>query len=159
VPYLLDPSSNEPEAAGVGTADAMARIPGLLITDNVELAYANRLLFVNTCFAKPEKIPESLKWTWVGVTFSQPVAVALITMMRKQDAGKLLEAARAGLPTLLIASEADQQIDLVKVENLMRKDFTNLEVVKFACGHTPFIEEKEKFVTTLDAWATKVLAN
>lgn len=140
----------------VGSPYILEVLPLLLSTDNVAASCEARIKFVEACFSKPDTLPTQLKWSWIGATVMQPPIVAALTVSRSQDASKLLEAAEGGLPTLAIVSTADLIIQGNNVEEILRGHFKKLEVHRIENGsHTPFIDDKDEFVTVLVEFATK----
>jgi pimeloyl-ACP methyl ester carboxylesterase len=102
---------------------------------------------VDSCFHAPNK--ESMSYNeytaLVGAIAQQhPLARSLLLNKREQDQSSLLRYATK-LPVLLIIGEFDQQILWEKVDDLLRRQFSQykLHLVKDA-GHSAFWEKAEE---------------
>ncbi|KAJ7592386.1 alpha/beta-hydrolase [Mycena floridula] len=116
--------------------------PGLISTDNVELARITTVKFVESLF----RDPADLKCRWMDLTTLQPIAVTKQVL----DPTKLLEAAKAGLPCLILIGTADLQISGAAVEDQLKPYFINLTVKAVEGGaHCLFYEHKDEVISAI----------
>jgi pimeloyl-ACP methyl ester carboxylesterase len=124
-------------------------LPGLQSKDDVELFRRARLDFIDSCFAEPEKVPLSTRWSWLGSTLAQSSDDCQYVLSRSQDPAKLFEAGAQGLPLLIVRGSADAQRVAGVLEEEM-KPFTNQDIYTIEGGaHAAFYEKQEEFVGVL----------
>ncbi|KAI0367690.1 alpha/beta-hydrolase [Pilatotrama ljubarskyi] len=139
-----------PELPRIAT-ERMLRLTDVLRSsqDTVISARAKTEL-VNGLFAASAcPIPDALRSAWLGVSMSQPPEVTRAVLSRQHDASKLLEAARQGMPLMLLVGTKDALVNNDAVVGKLLRHFREAEVHAVDAGHALFIDKQDDFVKLL----------
>lgn len=135
--------------------------PGLMTTDNVNIAISTRMEFTMNLFSCPEKVPAAVLWSWFGSTFLQDPAKMSFQLGRAQDTTNLFEAGAKGLPVLILNGEAnkDKYVNVEAATRMMKERFRDATEHKVDNGsHAFFYEEKGEFVREVLRFAKRVFS-
>ncbi|EED77890.1 predicted protein [Postia placenta Mad-698-R] len=132
----------------VGTPTVLRLIPGLMNTTDVALSSRTRVKFVDSCFNEP--VDFGVRTSLIGQTILQPPEVEAYVLSRPQDPQKMWEAARAGLPLLLLNGTEDKQVSGEAVVRELSPHYTKMEVRMIEGGsHALFMEKQDECVEAL----------
>ena len=107
--------------------------------------------FVDALVASPaRRIPDATKAAWLGRSVAQEPEATNGVFCRAQDATRLLDAGRRGLPLMVLVGAEDALVDSAAVVRELRRHFRNSEAHVVAGGsHALFVDRRDEFVKHL----------
>ncbi|KZP26814.1 hypothetical protein FIBSPDRAFT_909102 [Athelia psychrophila] len=141
------PYTGEAFIVRTGTPNVMAMIPGILLQDDVGLFKRTRLEFIDSMFLDPSKVPDSLKWSWIGLGLVESHDDGYFATYSPQNPAKFFEHGSRGLPLLCMYGTADKLMNGHVAAAEMQPHFPKMRIVRVEGGsHALFYDYQEEFV-------------
>ncbi|KZT18746.1 alpha/beta-hydrolase [Neolentinus lepideus HHB14362 ss-1] len=144
----------------VGKPEILSVIPHLLPTSTSNITQTKSLItsFVESFFGNPDRVPFSVKTSWMGMSALQPPSVTEFVFTRPQDPGPMFMEGRKGLQLLCICGANDPFVDGGAVVREMRPYFPNITEISVPGGsHAVFYDQREEVVQALLEFGRRVL--
>ena len=126
-----------------------------LLADDLSAWGETAKIFVESCVAYPDDMPQLTKYAWIGGASGQHPQVRLHALPRGQDESALL-AVKDKFPFLVLHGTMDKHVLGDKLEKFMHSNFKNVEFHMWDhCGHAPFFDRPEEFNKTTLEWVKK----
>jgi pimeloyl-ACP methyl ester carboxylesterase len=126
-----------------------------LLADDLSAWGETAKVFVESCVAYPDDMPQLTKYAWIGGASGQHPQVRLHALPRGQDESALL-AVKDKFPFLVLHGTMDKHVLGDKLEKFMHSNFKNVEFHMWDhCGHAPFFDRPEEFNKTTLEWVNK----
>ncbi|KAI0676579.1 alpha/beta-hydrolase [Trametes maxima] len=127
-------------------------------TQDAVVAARAKTEFIHGVFAGSAcRIPDAVKSSWLGQSIAQPPEVTRRVLSRQQDASKLLEAGRRGLPLMVLVGSQDALVNGAASIGELRRHYRNAETHVVEGGsHALFVDKKDEFVKLLLVFVGKL---